>query len=56
MIKYREIQHLPIGHPLRVQFFRELEEEQKAEDGSSFYDYDEESKAYFDRYIAGDKK
>lgn len=56
MIKYREIETLQEDHPLRVQFFRELiaEEECAAETVVLNYD-DEESQAYFDRYVAGDR-
>lgn len=56
MITYRDIESLSEDHPLRVQLFRELiaEEECAAEEVILNYD-DEESQAYFDRYVAGDR-
>lgn len=54
MIKYRDIQFLPEDNPLRIQFFRELNAEEECSADANCLD-DEESKAYFDRYIAGDR-
>lgn len=56
MNKYRAIQFLPEDNPLRVRFFRELiAEEECAAEAVVLNCDDEESQAYFDRYIAGDR-
>lgn len=59
MIKYSEIQFLPEDHPKHIAFIKELEKAQDEFDAAEFVEYscldDEESKAYFDRYIAGDR-
>lgn len=57
MITYNQIKNLPNNHPLVEQFRRELQDfemyEKRIGDNNPLAD--EESKAYFDRYIAGDR-
>ena len=57
MITYNQIKNLPNNHPLVKQFQRELQDFEMYEKrvGDKNLLADEESKAYFDRYIAGDR-
>lgn len=57
MITYNQIKNLPNNHPLVEQFRLELQDfemyEKRVGDNNPLVD--EESKTYFDRYIAGNR-
>lgn len=57
MITYKQIENLPNNHPLVEQFRKEMQEfdmfEKRIGDNNPLID--EQSQAYFDRYIAGDR-
>lgn len=56
MITYKDIENLSNDHPLVKQFYKELEEEAYFNQAEYFIDFsDEESLAYFNKYVAGDR-
>jgi hypothetical protein len=55
MLKFKDVENLPHDHPLYQEFLRELEREASMLPPLWWAGEDEESKDYFDRYVAGDK-
>jgi hypothetical protein len=55
MIKYSEIEHLPLDHPLMLQFMKQERDLEVYKETSRDCGMDEESMEYFNRYVAGDK-
>ena len=53
MIKYSQIENLPVDHPLVAQFEKEQAELEQCECTCTVCE--EGSLEYFDRYIAGDR-
>lgn len=57
MLTYKDVEKLPVSHPLYQQFWNELTKMEDMYKGEAdIHDLDDEqSLAYFNRYIAGDR-